>query len=347
MVFAAGAIPNSSNNCDLQVNQQTSTLAAGLNSTKAVNLAVASSNFQVASSASSYEFASIFNIWSFNTACQVTSWKSVNVVFTVGQALIVVSENPGLTEVFNVTVQHQTIHASSTTSQCCWSGYDFYEHQSGGGLYPIYQSVGDWNVPDVSQPSAGFCSAQCAFSVWVGLSPQPFNSTSYFVQAGTWSNVTCSTSCSYQYFGWYEFSPAGGVKCLYVAPGDSISTNVYNQAGGGGSNALYNIQVDDNSLLTSCTVSSYFFSHGTPYYAQFIGERPWTGQALAHLAKFTTTTMKGYIYYNSNVPTIYDPYSKGYYQLWNMVNSGTTNINVSSVSSSGTFTLTWASSAGT
>lgn len=348
----ASSPPNVSDNCESQVNQQSAALAAGLNNTKAIGLAIGSSAFQVRAGSNSYQFNSIFNVWQFNTACQVTNWKSVNVVFSVGQNMLIVTENPSLTNVLNVTVQPAAIENTSPWNSNYWAGYDFYEHNPSGGLYPIYESVGDWNAPIVSQPPQGqgpSCkNPQCALSVWVGLAPQPFNITYYFVQAGTTSNITCNPSCGSQYWGWYEFNPAAAVKCLDVAPGDSISTQVYNQAGGGGSVASYNVFIDDNTLYTSCTVSNYLYSHGYPYYAQFMSERPLVNGVFAHLPQFTSpTTMKGFIYSNNNIPTIYDPYHRNYYQEVFMVNSGYNNINVGSVSSSGTFTLSWHTSLGT
>ena len=57
----ASSPPNSSDNCDFQLNQQTAALAAGLNNTKAIDMAIGSSAFQVTMGSNSYQFNSIFN----------------------------------------------------------------------------------------------------------------------------------------------------------------------------------------------------------------------------------------------------------------------------------------------
>lgn len=344
--------------CDSQVNQQTASISSGLNNSRAITLALQSPSLQKAAAGQDYKFISIFNLWSFNTSCEVTGWKSVNVVFATSSRNIVVSENPQLTSVLNVTVQGGLVKNTAPVSSCCWAGYDIYEDQSGGGQYPIYESLGDWNVADVSQPSSGFCSSVCAFSVWVELSPQPFNTTLYYVQAGTKSNVTCSSYCSYQYEGWYEFSNTNEIDCLGVYAGDSVSASVYNGVGNGKGSSYYSMSIDDNTIGYSCSAQTSSYNHGTPYYAQFMGERPTLNLSPLPLPQFTTTTMYGYISYNSNpYSIIYGPYSNNYYQKWYMVNAGSqntcsgqplgSNICVSSVSSSGSFTLTWKTSSGT
>lgn len=329
--------------CDSKVNQQTASMADGLNTSRAVALALGFSAFQRAVAGKSYKFNSIFNMWAFNSSCVVTDWKSVNVVFSAGSYNFVVSENSELGGILNVTIQHVPFRFNSTTTGGQFAGYMFY---NGPGT-PVLESLGYWTEPTVYQPYSGGCtSPKCGMALWVGLTPKTLNASSgELAQGGTFVNMTCSPSCYSQYYGFYEFLNTNPVYCTAMGgPQDSMSAEVYNQAAGGGSVDYYNIDVDDTSIGISCTVNNQYYAVGIPFYAEFLLERH-SGDTLP---QFTQTSITAYINTNNNqLYNVHYPYSNYWDTLYIMNNGAGNNVGVSGVSSNGVFTLTWKTSNGT
>lgn len=324
---------------------------ANFDSQKAIGLAEASQGFQHESANHSLAFNSIFDTWNFDSSGSVT-WITVNVVFSFSSSdgttkNLVITEDPALTSVREVNVQNSTYHGGTSYSTN-WSGYTFTGNS--GATNPVYEAYAYWSVPTVSEPQAYFCFfAHCDLSLWAGLTATSGGSTG-IVQAGTDSGLYCTVGCSYYYYGWYEFYPAGSVTCSNsFSPNNVASADIYNHAENGGSSTVYDIYVYNLTTGTACSVTNHSFTNfNTPYYGQFIGERPSFGGSPARLPKFGSVTMTGDIFYPVNhYVGIYTPYSNGWYTKIIMQNSGNTNIQVGSVSSSSGFTQTWLTSSGT
>jgi hypothetical protein len=343
------AANSSSSTLVKQMESNINSMAGTLNTQRAVNLAESTVVFHSYSSGYHVAFNSIFNTWSFDSQGDVT-WKTVNVVYSISNstgfnANLVITERPDLSIVMNTSLQIDPMKAGTSTN---WSGYTFYGNS--GATTPIYEAYSTWTVPAVSEPQSYFCFfAHCDLSIWPGLTAQT-GGGSGIVQAGTDSGLYCTAGCSYYYYGWYEFYPASSVTCssFPVSPGDSVGADIINHGEYGGSTTVYDVYVYDFTTGNTCSVTNHSFtSFTTPYYGQFIAERPSFGGTLARLPKFGSVTMSGDVYYSGSFTGIYTPYSNGWYIKTTMVNSGNTNINVGSVSSSSNFKQTWLTSAGT
>lgn len=311
-------------------------LASTLDATKAENLAEATSLFQSYNSGYTVVFNSIFNIWSFDSQGDVT-WKTVNVVYTITnstgfRANIVVTENPSTLQVLNTTLQTRLFTDSSSQGSTNWSGYTFYGNS--GASTPVYEAEAVWTMPVVSEPQSYWCLlAHCDIVTWPGLTANSGGSTG-IVQAGTDSGLYCTVGCSYYYYGWYEFFPAGSVTCSNsFSAGDSVGADIHNHAENGGSSTVYDVYVFDYTKGTTCSVTNQSFtSFTTPYYGQFITERPKLGGTPARLPKFGSVTMTGgWVYYGGGYNNIYTPYSNGWYIETLMNNGQGQNINVGPV----------------
>jgi Peptidase A4 family len=349
ILASLNGISYASTNIVTHTESEINTMSATLNTQKALSLAESTPAFQTYSVGYEEQFNSIFNTWSFNSQGAVT-WKTVNVVYSISnstgfKANLVITESPGLLGVIGTALQISPMTAGTSTN---WSGYTF--SGNSGSSTPVYEAYATWTVPSVSEPQSYFCYfAHCDLSIWPGLTAQSGGSSG-IVQAGTDSGLYCTAGCSYYYYGWYEFYPAGSVTCssFPVSPGDSVGADIVNSGEYGGSTTSYAVYVYDFTAGNTCSTSKTGYSGFTvPYYGQFIAERPSFGGTLARLPKFGSVTMSGDVYYGSSLTGIYTPYSYGWYIKTTMVNSGNTNINVGSVSSSSSFTQTWSTSSGT
>jgi hypothetical protein len=323
-------------------------LAGSLNPAQAISLAETTQQYHDYTTNSSVAYSSIFNTWSFDSAANVT-WQTVNVVFSLASSsrfygYLVVTEDPALSGVSQVATQRTNMTAGTSTT---WSGYTFYGNSNANTA--VYEAYSGWTVPSVSEPWSYACFfIHCDLAVWPGLTATS-GGGSAIVQAGTDSGLYCTSGCSYYYYGWYEFYPSAGVTCsnFPVSPSDSAAADVINHAEWGGSSTVYDIYVYDFTKGNTCSVTNQSFtSFTTPYYGQFIGERPSIGGSSAQLPKFGSVTMSGSAYYSGALRGISSPYSSGWYSTSVMTNGGNTNINLGSVSSSA-FTQTWSTSSGT
>jgi len=242
-----------------------------------------------------------------------------------------------------------------------WSGYEM-RAACNERTVPIYYVNSQWTVPSVGEPWQHACDGyHCDVALWAGLTAYPGGST-YIVQAGTDSGVYCAFGgCSYFYTAWYEFYPQASVSCGAVNPGDLVLTQIEN-FGSYGTPADWNVFVSNyhqgGNGVAICNVQNYNFDVSTPYYAQFIAERPHICQGIncfvanydARLPQFGSVTMSANLL-QPNVPG-YTAWSNGWYTIYRMQNTANQdctgcNIGVSIVSSSNIFTQTWLTSANT
>ena len=102
-------VAQSNNDCNGILEEKMQEQGRSVNQQKAIDLAQSDFSLRMKILFGGYQFNSIFNTWSFDKDCNLT-WKDVNVVFQSGDTNIVVSEDPQLTKVINVTEQYHTGH---------------------------------------------------------------------------------------------------------------------------------------------------------------------------------------------------------------------------------------------
>ena len=224
------------------------------------------------------------------TESQLPIWNNVNVVYSYNETdgsvtNIVVSEDPGLTRVVEVTVQQHAAQFSCLSS----CGTDD-EHSSGfefskSGYYqsiPVYEVYTSWTMPDAQNPSdsenCGLGSGQywCHFAIWNGLENE-FKGLNGIVQGGTENKIEClPTTCNKHYRFWYEFYPNSSVECGDVHPGDSMASDVLDTAilYGGPPTHHYHIWVYDYTTQQTCWADQNFPQMGTSYLAAVASETP-------------------------------------------------------------------------
>jgi hypothetical protein len=157
------------------------------------------------------------------------------------------------------------------------------------------------------------------------------------------------------------------VNCGGVNPGDVVQSQIENFASVG-QPAEWNIFVTNyrqggtGSPIAICNVQNYNFDVSTPYYAQFMAERPHVCQGincfianydarLPQFGSFTMSTDMNYILGSGDVPG-YTAWTNGWYTIYRMQNTNNQdctgcNIGVSIVAPDSTFTQTWLTSANT
>jgi hypothetical protein len=323
-----------------------------INTSQALSIAENSLAFKQYSSNSGFIYNSIFETWNFSNSGE-TTLDTVNVVFSFTSAdgsnhNLVITEDSTLNRILTTTIQNIPYFSSLSSN---WSGYVMsgnYPFSSPSN--PVYESEVIFNVPNVYQPPNGQpqCSGfriSCTLGIWTGLTAPNSNG---IAQDGIAGEIDCGLiGCFTSYFGWYEFYPYNPVQCgNSFAPGDQVDAQVYDHAENGGSPTLYDMYVFNLSKHTTCSRLDYNFPNiVTPFYANYIVERTGSGSSPT-LLRFDTTTITGFLYYPPAYTGIYTPYSKGWYNLVNMVN-GNLNILVGSVTGQSTFTETWLTSQGT
>ncbi len=345
-----------SGNCSQQIDQRASIEYRF----QAQAISIAQNAGQVKGLSQTYTTAydSVFDRWAFDSNCNVTL-TSVNVVFQLSNnngfaGYAVAMEDSGVTHVLNVSLQQHNPRASITST--FWSGYEL--TASLDVNVPVWESIGDWSVPSVSQPFSNACqdtNHPCDVFIWPGLvNTGGNNGASGIAQTGSESKLTCvGSACNQSIDLWYEFWPqqSTAVVCLTgVVNGDSIHAYVLNQGWNGGDQTLWNLQITDQTRGGSCTVTGHSFNIGKPYYAEFITERPlYTDiNQYATLPSFTQISIAGNMYYSGAVRGIYGPYTNGWYNLYVMQNGcSPPNISTSAVNSGNSFTETWNNSCGT
>jgi hypothetical protein len=324
---------------------------------KAKSLATSHNDFKKMIQGHTPKFESMFTMHSIDTTKCSATLDSLGVAFSLSDTtnsvkhVIVVQENKEITNVMNVTEQEPRNNPNQ--SPATWSAYEMYG-SSTPWTVPVYEAYASWHVPSVSSPWSNACLfTHCDVSVWPGLVNNPGGGPSgsaYIAQAGTDSGVYCTAGCSTFYSAWYEFYPNSLVTLpLTVNPSDSITTDVYSQGKTGGNPNLYNISVMDLTTGKASGVTNFNFSQmGTPYFADYVNERPSFGGTPARLPQFTSDSITGYMYSGGAFQSIWNPYSHGWDNQYIMNNGQGNNISLGSVIGlNGPFTETWLTSAGT
>lgn len=347
---------------------------SSLDDQKAISLAMNNDGFKSKTSAYIPTFEVIFTTWAFDPTASSPEncnlkLSTVNVIFSLASSRgfekkIVVSEDPSLTRVLNITEQLRNGHFGGNQSSNdrrpggfssavsnYWSGYEFAGNANNPPTNTIYEARGTWAVPAVQVPYSGACTSSlpCDAAVWVGLDDTSGANNDHLAQAGTDSYITnCPSSCGTTYEPWFEFLPSGPNFCggMVFNPGDSVTTYVNKHSG---TSTLYDISITDNTLGSACGVTSHNYSTmSAPIYAAFIVERfQFTSGGAYTLAKFSPFNISGTLNYSGSSHSIYTPYSNFWFVQWSMQNGGNTNIGVSSVDSTGKFTESWWTSSGT
>lgn len=321
---------------ELQVHNKT----ASFDMIKAISLSNNNTEFKSKIEGYNSTFDSKFDIWSLNkTSCTIT-WNTTNLVYDLGNGTntvkrIIVTEDPTLTQILNVTEQHLTGRFSTAVPSSNWSGYEF----SGDGNIPPKTQMSDsystFIVPSISIPlyPSNACSGGggwCVLATWVGLEDKEGTYPGVkLAQSGTVGNITCTSSSCIQYSTFYEFLPAPPVYCTglnQVNAGDSITADVYNDTITGGTNThQIDIFTIDNTNLSAnvCTISKNSYFTTTPVYSSFITEGP----TWATLPQFNSVQMtQNTVYYGNAYRSISQPYSNGWFNEYNFYNTTDTSI---------------------
>jgi len=362
--------PAQTTHCTDILTQKTQERGMSIDNVKAKSLASANPEFVKRIQGYTPRFNSINIVGSYDpTTCAIT-WNQVNVVYALhdnkGYAKsIYVEEDPLLTKVtgFVERVDKQVKYGNIQSQN--WSGYEFY-HTSTSGATQIYESKATWNIPTIQNPnysSPGNCANECDISVWPGLEDSQ-GGGSYLVQAGSDSNIGCST-CTATYDLWYMFltnnSPTISSVCTSFTPsaGDSLTTDIQDTTKNpSASSSNYVISFVDNTHSNNglCGTSGTSFALSDPLYAPFIVERATNGvtQTMEELGEWSTAIpMTGSLDWSGTLTSIYTPYStgSGEYYFNNMTNpypqNTYQNTIVGTPNGGGTFDTWWNTSQGT
>ncbi len=354
-----------SDSCKQQMEQAIFDAKSKLDQDKINSTALGYDDFSTKVANDNFKYQSMYGIFSLDIPNCTAKLKTVHAVFSVHdkngkERQISVAEDPITLNPISTTVTND-VARQNTTDGHVWAGYEI----MGSGTIrsvPVYQAEATWQIPSGSQPSIGHCSStgvnSCIVSVWVGLTSysgaKDGTTNGHMVQAGTESVVqNCSTTCVSSYDAWFEYLPDTENICSgmpSITATDVIDANVYSEGKTGGTVSNYDITVSDITKSQACSniVNPHSFTAmGTPYYAQFINERPSFSGTPVTLAKYGSDTMSGTVYYGGATRAINLPYSGGWYNLMTMTNGGNSNIGVGSIGGSGQFALTWLTSNGT
>jgi hypothetical protein len=148
---------------------------------------------------------------------------------------------------------------------------------------------GTWTVPTVSATSSATYS-----SLWIGV--DGFNN-SRLIQTGTEEDYYNGAA---HYNAWWEILPAAETAIsMPVAPGDRMSTSIYETSattGGGGffhrnSQHIWSITITDQTTGKAFSTSQAYGGEGTS--AEWIVEAPQVGGRIATLARYRFTSANG------------------------------------------------------
>jgi hypothetical protein len=334
--------------------------SAQLDAAKAESMAVNSGEFQDRVKGYTPIFNSIFHDWTVDRTNCAAIWNDVNVVYflndTNGYAKnLVITLDPGLTKIMKVD-EYKSVKFT-TFSFPNWDGYEFYAPTAPSN---VYKAQAIYNHPTVQQPPSGqpLCtSKQCDLAIWTGLEDSNHASNNHLAQTGSVGNITCSSlnNCSAaKYQMWYEFLPANAVYCGgAMSAGDQISAKITNDGVTNGTTDHYDVFTADTTTSGLCSTTVKYTAMTVPTIAAYINERSClsscTGTPVySSLAKFSSDTITGYIYYHSTLNSISVPWTASAFNEYNMTNSGTVNIGHTAKTSPGTtITETWKTSSNT
>ena len=332
-----------SENCLAAIDSAVAIESGSLNQAAAISLATGSVQMQPFAAEGKLSFSSISETWHLDaTTCQLTL-ETVDVSFSLTgtngiREQLTFREDPSISRVYNATNWGITSTAASRN----WSGYVM---NNGKHLTSAY---GYWHQPKVSLPSQGCLETHCEVVFWVGLANEG-NGANGIAQTGTDSGIYCSSSssCSYYYYGWYEFfpdQPTIQACSMSVSVGDQVSGQAYEPT----TSTEYHTVLIDDTTDSICSSSYNMVSTGVGYYGQFIGERPSYSSGYARLPVFTTTVFtSGYVCTGyTSVPTNCAAMFSFPYSEWTMINGRTQNIQNTRISTT-SFSETWLSSSST
>jgi hypothetical protein len=334
-----------SDECKDKISKQMHEKAVPINDEKAKALVSAQKEFQTKSVGRDTRFANISHTWSFDKNCDVTLVANTLTYYTYNgtnvEKVITVAVDPQITKTLSITEKDPMYYSTN------WAGYTM-RGASSPGTVPVYEAKGKWTTPAASEPWSGACQAvHCDVAIWPGLTNTSGGSTG-IVQAGTDSGYSCIGFCANFYDAWWELWPNPSNSCFgfNLGSGHSITTDVWSNAKNGGSVSLYNVSIIDATSGSSCSVSNQSFAQmGTPYYAQYIDERP--GDPSVRLPSFPDHSITGWIYYGGSLKNIFTPYNNNWKTEILMVNGGNTNIDPGAVDTGGAFLQDYISSSGT
>jgi hypothetical protein len=319
------------------------------------------------------KFNSVYNVWRFDMeGCHVSELQSVNVVYNLYNSTghyiknIVVTVDASITKVNELSEHVGGFYAHSSNS-INWAALELAANSYTWSTPPsctstsdpdcVWQARATWTQPSVSRPTDPSTACRtdifyqpCNLAIWTGLQDAFLASNGHLVQTGSDAKITCtsSTNCPVSYFFWYQIgatNPATICSGFTFNPGHGVSARVTNQAKSGGSATLYDISIINTFNAVGCGVSGASYSTmNRPTIASFVNERAsYNPPNYATLAKFSSDTVTGYLWYNGSEKGITTPYTNGWYNRVRMVNT-VININYPTVSGSA-MTFTWSTSA--
>ncbi len=179
---------------------------------------------------------------------------SYNVVFTLHNSTGGWAGNLVITESQNMTVIGSSLQAQPVLANNIypdWAGYEVPANP--GATQAVYAADSYFTQPTAVYPTTpGGCgnAGVCNLVTWVGLENQ-MGGAGYLNQDGTTVYCTVSgTTCSNQYFAWYEILPAIWTVCkpstggaVSISGGDTIYASVTNEAALGLSNSKYDFYI--------------------------------------------------------------------------------------------------------
>jgi len=344
--------------CQIKISNAMHDKASKLNNVDAIYLATNDNTLKSKIVGYRSTEATVFHTWSIDhIKCDVILDR-----IHVGYALYDTADN----YVKNVVV---TIDPSGTRAEKVeeyvaprytspvWSGYSIAGNSA--QTQTIWESKTQYTLPSVSRPTSTVTNPcrtdlgkqPCDLAIWTGLSNVASPpSSGPLAQAGSDGKITCtsSTSCTTSYFLWFEFLPNPAFTCggsNPPVPGNTITSTVTNQGKTTQTpSTLYNISVQSSNGFGCSTTGFSYSSMNAPKWSTFINERAtYNPPTPATLAQFSSDTMTGWIYKTSQVLIS----TSGTASVTHIMNNGAgNNINVGTISS-GQFTQTWLTSAGT
>lgn len=339
-----------------------------IDNAKAISLATQNDEVKARSLGYIQTFGSVYTTWELDTTnCHAVQLQAIDVVhfllYVNGSYSrnIDVAIDPTMTKVLNVT-EYVGPHYSSSESTVNWAGYDIAGQSFTYPSLPttnVWEAVASWTEPSVSRPTDPSTACRtdlhfepCSLAIWTGLTDSFHGSTNHIAQSGSDAKITCSSSssCTTSYFLWYEFvgEPSATIcSGSSFTAGHGVQAIVTNKAKTGGSSTSYDVSVIDTSTAVGCSTTAHsYLSLSSPVFATFENERPSYNPPLyATLAKFTSNTITGSMYYSSASHGISTPLTNGWYNKIRMVNT-VININYGTTSGN-TITMTWTSSSHT
>jgi hypothetical protein len=293
---------------------------------------------------------------------------SYNVVFTLTNSTggwagyLVITESQDLAVIGSAL---QTNASYATNHYPNWASYEVSDNSP--ATQAVYQAYTEFIQPTATDPTGGCGNAgSCNIGNWAGLEDKTDATDGNLEQDGTLVSCTVhSSSCTNTYVAWYQNYENGAnplVNCsasnggaVTISGGNTIVASTTNEAYSGGSDTKYDFYIADLQSDTDCYVTAIVDSSFTkPLYGVFVVEN------VLHKPNGYYQPLAGFSSSEFFDASIYTGGSSEYINnyIWgasNMENApvidlglecGTyiNNVQFSSLSSDGTFTMTYNSS---